>query len=491
MGHDCKNPRMVSVCDVQKLKDSVCDDPIIHESWGTCLPFGGYLQYENGSLIFNKSTPPPDGTYDRIIISGGCIVGVEKDERVPLYVGPVCAPVPGICGESSESGGGGTVCSPSTLAGNLYSCDPAGRPLVRVNINQGSGVTVTGNGTEQDPFVISVAGGGATVSGVYIKSGDSALEVTGSGSRTDPYEIQHKTTGVNGTKSGFTFDEYGHLIGFKEQTAGKPEYALIPGDGIDVSAAGSDVYTISLAMPTNNLQGSYDVGCVNMTLDHKNRITKIEEGGSSIAPGFYDVGGGYSLGIDGCGRIESVQHDDAFSALQGWKAFGYLVACGSSAYQDENLKVIREFTLPANGTVLFELDRLNWFTRASAVFPDFAAAGSNAPGRPAVSCYGDTGGVLTDNTGGPNRIVLYVDERVIYSGTPQVYITTPVTVSGAGGTTSTIQQVVTCRHMAHATLSKGKHTVYIFEENNNGTRGGSGVPYSCKIEAVQFMGPVY
>ncbi|MBD5585301.1 MAG: hypothetical protein HDQ88_09485 [Clostridia bacterium] len=286
-------PRTVQKCAEELVSASETQVPV-QETWEICLPWGGLLYADELGVHLQKGSPPPDGVYDRLVIADGCLVNVRQSETVPIYTGSPCAPLPGDCtGSGSGGGGSGNLCNPSATPGNLYRCDLSGRPLVTVYIEGGSGITVTGNGTSTNPFIISGSGGSSS-GGMYIRSGNDAIKLTGSGTYDDPYVINHKE-GTQTTINGMTFDRYGHLIDTGSGSANKGVTGIIPGDGIDVDAdPKTNIYTIKLAEPLNKREGIWLLGGYDVTLDKYNNIYDIKQnidlgGEQTVSCGGYDI----------------------------------------------------------------------------------------------------------------------------------------------------------------------------------------------------------
>lgn len=269
-----------------EIKNPCAPTPRVAEIWSICLPFGGRLWSDGTGVYAQGGTPPPDGVYGKVVIANGCLVGVEPED-VPLYTGSPCAPLPGDCSGSGSpgvpSGGGGGsgttggCCPPSSAAGNLYQLDATGKPLVKVNIRGGSGLTVTGSGTTSDPYVLSATGGGGIgVSGVYLRSANDAIAVTGSGSRENPLVIEHQL-GLQTSKNGMTFDQYGHLVNVTEGSVGSGGVsAIIGGSGIDAETdLTTGVTTIKLQKSPNAIMGKYPIGGYDMEFDENGRLFNI------------------------------------------------------------------------------------------------------------------------------------------------------------------------------------------------------------------------
>lgn len=302
-------PRMTFDCDGDTLQEpqtkSGCPD------FSLCLPWGGRLWQENGCLKAQPGTPPPDGIYDRIIIADGCIVGLEKAD-VALYVPPSCTEVPAACASSSE--GAASSCEASPLAGNLYTCDASGRPLVRCSIKGGDGIIVSGRGTVSDPYHIRADISAETL---RVVAGNNGVTVTGTGSAADALVISHKGGGLNTTVNGMRFDQYGHLVEYTEPTTSSGVNGIVPGDGIDVQVDNKvGIATISLSKPANVRNGIYQCGGYDVQLDLKNRIFNLTQRINIPAQTY--AFGPYDVELNKLGSVVAIadtQHPDAIHTL--------------------------------------------------------------------------------------------------------------------------------------------------------------------------------
>lgn len=302
------SPRMAFDCDGSILQESKA--PSRCPDFSLCLPWGGRLWQENGCLKMQPGTPPPDGVYDRIIIADGCIVGLEKAD-VALYVPPSCTEVPADCASSGEDV---SLCDASTLAGNLYTCDASGRPLVRCTIKGEDGIVVSGSGTTSDPYRIKANISAETL---RIVAGNNGVTISGAGTADDALVIAHKTGGLNTTVNGMRFDQYGHLVEYTEPTTSGTVNALVPGDGIDVSTDNkTGIATVSLSKPANALEGIYQLGGYDIQLDLKNRIFNLTRSINVQAQTY--AFGPFNVELNALGSvvaIEDTQRPDAIHTL--------------------------------------------------------------------------------------------------------------------------------------------------------------------------------
>lgn len=262
--------------------------------WNICLPFGGQLYSRGGCVYAEFGQPPADGVYGGIVIANGCIVDVLPKEACLEDIAPCVSSPPPCDGVSAEAG------APSTAAGNLYELDAAGRPLVRVNMRGGDGISITGQGTTTDPFIIRA---NVEVAPIYITSKNNAISVSGSGTYADPFSIEHKP-GLQTQVSGLTFDTFGHLIGKSIESVNGGITAVLGGIGIDVKTENL-VATVSMQQPLRNRAGEYSIGGYKVSVDEYNRIFDIARE-ITVPDGRYTFGT-YDVGLTDNGSISSIQ----------------------------------------------------------------------------------------------------------------------------------------------------------------------------------------
>lgn len=298
-------PRPVQVCDPQLLKNrhrQPCPD------WDVCLPWGGRLYQRDGCVRYEPGKPPEDGVYGQFTIQDGCFVSAEE-YPVPKYQSDPCAPVPCPC--DSTGGDGGNLCNPSTVAGNLYSCDAAGKPLVKAYVNGGDNVSVTGNGTSTNPFVISIDQGDAGV--LSLSSGSSCLTVT---PNSGAVEITHREGFNDQTIMGMVFDQYGHLTSYSPQ-ASDGITGITAGYGITVNVdQNSKIATVALQEPAYKLAGEYQLGGYRMELDQYNRVYNITRDITTTAQTY--PFGAYDVTLNEYGSIEELALADFGACIQGF-----------------------------------------------------------------------------------------------------------------------------------------------------------------------------
>lgn len=282
--------------------------PQAGEAWSVCLPWGGRIWSDSNGVHAAGGIAPPDGVYGKIVIANGCLVGVEAED-VPLYTGSPCAPLPSGCGEGGGSLGPGLTPTPATIT-----CE----------IEAGAGITITGDGTDANPYVIAVEN-----NGIFLRSDNAAITVTGSGTRTSPFTITHKE-GMATTINGMTFDAFGHLTSASEggsATGSGTVNGLVPGFGITVDVnQTAGVATISQQAQVPSVPGNYQFGGYDVTLDTAGQVSRISQAinieGAPLTAGC----GGIDLTINQFGVITSIV--DTFSV-----GASYTTAWGDGAEQ--------------------------------------------------------------------------------------------------------------------------------------------------------------
>lgn len=232
----------------------------IGEAWNVCLPFGGRVWSDSNGVHAVGGIAPPDGVYGKVVIADGCIVGVEPED-VPIYTGNPCAPLPGNCS--------GNAMAAVNLEPMVASDVPA---MGHVYMEAGAHVNIQGDGTADNPYVISAD------TGIHITSENHAIGITGEGTRKDPIKITHKL-GHATTINGMTFDAFGHLVAaFDEPTAGaKGITGIVPGYGIDANIdIATGIAKISAATPPNAVKTTAEFGGYKAVIDEIGRFTSLK-----------------------------------------------------------------------------------------------------------------------------------------------------------------------------------------------------------------------
>lgn len=348
------DPRMTATCEEKVLKTPMETGQC--PSWELCLPFAGKLISKGGCIELLPGTPPPDGVYGKVVVANGCIVGLEKAD-IPIYSAPPCAPVPCDCG---SGGGGGDICNASTEAGNLFSCDASGRPLVKLWIKGGDSINVTGNGTANNPYIIDFTGSTGT-GGVYIRSGNNAITVSGSGSTDNPYEVTHKK-GLEGKYGTLSFDEFGHLIEYTPTAQQDGIMGLKEGRGICIDTdVATGIATIGLCdQRFDTYTGTVQLGGFNVEIKNGEvvDVTRV----INLSAGTYTFGK-YDVTINEYGSITNIVERTATTGddYMGCEYVGIWNQLISNNLALENMNnyvrdFILEFDAPKDSQWVFTID---------------------------------------------------------------------------------------------------------------------------------------
>lgn len=290
MSEEKCTPKQTPVCDEKVLKEATekgqCDDIDV------CLPFGGRLYTNGGCLAYEQGTAPEDGTYGKIKVQNGCIVGVEEDDATQ-YAATPCAPVPNPC----DCDGGVNV---SGVQGNLLFKDGSGDLAAVLHYEAGSGISMSGDGTVENPLTVAATGGGS--SGVGSVEGRGAIKVT---TTNGVAVVEHKTTPAGGGTIGWVeVDAYGHVIGFTENTS-QGINGVLGGDGIEATMDNNTkIVTVSLEDMLHAPTGTRMLGGYDVTVDAKGRVTKFERQ-ITISAGTYTLGD-YDVEVNALGSITGI-----------------------------------------------------------------------------------------------------------------------------------------------------------------------------------------
>lgn len=280
MSEEKCTPKQTPVCDEKVLKEATdkgqCDDIDV------CLPFGGRLYTNGGCLAYEQGTAPEDGTYGKIKVQNGCIVGVEEDDATQ-YAATPCAPVPNPC----DCDGGVNI---SGVQGNLLFKDGSGDLAAVLYYEAGNGIEMSGDGTAENPLTVSATGGGG--GGVSSVLGNGVIEVTTSNNSAI---VKHKqSVAGSGTIGSVKIDSYGHVIGAAEVSTDSGVKAVLGGDGINaVTDPNTNIVTVSLGDMLDAPSGTWWLGGYLVDIDSKGRVTgvrqEIRTNNRTYTLGDYDV----------------------------------------------------------------------------------------------------------------------------------------------------------------------------------------------------------
>lgn len=282
------------------------------------------IQWDGYNLYKNRTRNTVNGTYDRVSVVDGCVVGYSAGD-VPTYTPPYCNPAPAPCGEGEANTGGVTI---SPTAGNILKQDVLGL-YARAYITGGDNVKVTGTGTQDNPLRISVPP-------------NTVTRVTGVGSIEvkepvpNNYSVELKNSGITaGNYGGFQVSEKGIITGYVPSSEGNIN-SVSPGLEINTSLV-NGVLTIS--HPQTNVQNlQYTFGGYTVGISDAGHITNVTPA-ITVPPGNYAMGA-YTISITQDGSISGIttnpvpSSSGSFSTVDGkyiqYDATGRIVSASST-----------------------------------------------------------------------------------------------------------------------------------------------------------------
>ena len=248
------------------------------------------IKWDGYNLYKNRIRNTVDGTYDRISVVDGCVVGYSAGD-VPTYTPPYCNPAPAPCGEGEVNTGGVTI---SPTAGNILKQDVLGL-YARAYVTGGDNVEVTGTGTQDNPLRINVPSNTVTrISGV------GSIKVT----ETTPnnYSAELQDSGISpGVYGGFNVSAKGIITGYTASTEGNIE-SVSAGLEINTSLVNGVLSIGHPAVDIPNLQ--YVFGGYTVSISDAGHITSVTPS-ITVAPGSYALGA-YTLAITEDGSISGI-----------------------------------------------------------------------------------------------------------------------------------------------------------------------------------------
>lgn len=236
------------------------------------------VSWDGARLLAEVVNSVPDGEYSSVTVVDGCIVGYGNS-AAPTYTPPYCNPNPAPCGDGS----GGVGYSISPQAGNILE-DSALGLYARSYVQGTSGITVTGSGTEANPYKVA----NSNSSGVVQVVSDSPRITIDNTVPSSPGVGLTPSTFAAGNYGGFSIDSYGFVVGYSDDS----------GDVVGDVTAGLDIAVSSIG-------GTYNVA-------HTTQLA----GNTTVQLGAYEVR------ISGGGHIEStarnVNVESGIYAVDGW-----------------------------------------------------------------------------------------------------------------------------------------------------------------------------
>ena len=269
------------------------------------LCVGDYsLHWDGTHLTHDRKMVTPDGTYGSITLHDGCVVAYG-DCEIPTYTPPYCNPNPLPCGEGVGTGGGtggGTV-TVSPTAGNHLKQDQFGL-FAKTYLSGGTGITVSGEGTQQRPYTIALQGNA---------DGNSGTEATIVGSGAIDAVTRNGVTYISLKSNGVTAGKYGPLT-INEQgvvTAIDEAEMFLTSKNLQVSRELTlqGIDTAQLGLADSSAAGTHRFGGYDVTVSQGGRVTQATRV-SDITGGNYKIGA-YTITLDNYGGITGIEQDEA------------------------------------------------------------------------------------------------------------------------------------------------------------------------------------
>lgn len=306
------------------------------EPFQVCLGLGRTLEYDGLCFHTEDVGRIQDGWYSSVKVVGGCIVDVRADP-LPEYTPPPCAPIPG----GSGGGVGGEV-RVSQDARNLTRKTSGGDLLTTINTRDTSGVTIKGNGTQDNPLTVAID---LEVPPVFL-GGSTSVDVVGEGSMTDPYKISLPKKLDGGIFAGFTVSDEGIITSYTEPP---PERVRSITDGRGITATdNAGVYRLDINT-IDDVAGNYALGAFNIQFDDTGRIARADRI-ITLAEGTYKVGEHF-ITANQFGSIERIDEDpDRYNAKP--TVFVMEFPADPTALLDGGREFIID--LPYNGSIMIE-----------------------------------------------------------------------------------------------------------------------------------------
>ena len=318
---DCKKPQPCPT------PDPTPTPPKSTPAFSVCI--ADYTLHWNGTrATLERTRVTTDGTYGSVIIQDGCVVGYGECE-VPTYTPPYCNPNPTPCNEGG-GGGAGTTATVSPRAGNQLTTDNYGL-YAKAYVQGSTGVTVTGQGTQTSPYIISMAsgtGGGAT-GGKIVGQGPISVE-----ERSGVYFISMPRANLTAGKYGaFNVNEYGIITSIDDNVDMLTSDNVSGSNDVQVTK-GADGITIDLA-PTQLTANSYRFGGYDVSISDGGRITNATQVARTEA-GTYKLGA-YNVTLDQFGGITGIAQSTEVPQSAG----SFTTSDGSKVFYDDTGRIIR------------------------------------------------------------------------------------------------------------------------------------------------------
>ena len=283
------------------------------------------LHWDGTHATLERTRVTTDGTYGSITLQDGCVVGYG-DCEIPTYTPPYCNPNPAPCNDGT-GGGKGTTATVSARAGNQLSTDDYGL-YAKAYVQGGTGVTVTGHGTQSSPYMVSMAENtGGSTDGKIVGQGGISVEQRGG-----VYFLSMPRAELTAGKYGaFTINEYGQITGVDNDIATLTSDNIGGSNDVQVSKI-ADGISIDLA-PTQLTANSYRFGGYDVSISDGGRVTNATQVARTEA-GTYKLGA-YNIELDQFGGITGIVQSTEVPQSAG----SFTTSDGSTVYYDDTGRI--------------------------------------------------------------------------------------------------------------------------------------------------------
>ena len=283
------------------------------------------LHWDGTHATLERTRVTTDGTYGSITLQDGCVVGYG-DCEIPTYTPPYCNPNPAPCNDGT-GGGKGTTATVSARAGNQLATDDYGL-YAKAYVQGGTGVTVTGHGTQSSPYMVSMAENtGGSTDGKIVGQGGISVEQRGG-----VYFLSMPRAELTAGKYGaFTINEYGQITGVDNDIATLTSDNIGGSNDVQVSKI-ADGISIDLA-PTQLTANSYRFGGYDVSISDGGRVTNATQVARTEA-GTYKLGA-YNIELDQFGGITGIVQSTEVPQSAG----SFTTSDGSTVYYDDTGRI--------------------------------------------------------------------------------------------------------------------------------------------------------
>ena len=283
------------------------------------------LHWDGTHATLERTRVTTDGTYGSITLQDGCVVGYG-DCEIPTYTPPYCNPNPAPCNDGT-GGGTGTTATVSPRAGNQLATDDYGL-YAKAYVQGGTGVTVTGHGTQSSPYMVSMAENtGGSTDGKIVGQGGISVEQRGG-----VYFLSMPRAELTAGKYGaFTINEYGQITGVDDDITTLTSDNIGGSNDVQVSKI-ADGISIDLA-PTQLTANSYRFGGYDVSISDGGRVTNATQVARTEA-GTYKLGA-YNIELDQFGGITGIVQSTEVPQSAG----SFTTSDGSTVYYDDTGRI--------------------------------------------------------------------------------------------------------------------------------------------------------